>query len=63
LQVHRSPEPLCNPRLREAATTLAAMRGLVPSLNTLTLFSTTLTNNEVREKRKLPKNVRQKLQF
>jgi hypothetical protein len=27
LQVHRPPEPLCNPRLREAATTLAAILG------------------------------------
>jgi len=27
LEVYRPPEPLWNPRLREAATTLAAMRG------------------------------------
>ena len=27
LEVHRPPEPLCNPRLREAATTLAAIWG------------------------------------
>jgi len=26
LEVHRPPEPLWNPRLREAATTLAVMR-------------------------------------
>jgi len=26
LEVYRPPEPLCNPRLREAATTLAVMR-------------------------------------
>jgi len=26
LEVYRPPEPLWNPRLREAATTLAAMR-------------------------------------
>jgi len=28
LEVYRPPEPLWNPRLREAATTLEAMRGL-----------------------------------
>jgi len=27
LEVYRPPEPLWNPRLREAATTLAVMRG------------------------------------
>ena len=27
LEVYRPPEPLCNPRLREAAPTLAVMRG------------------------------------
>ena len=27
LEVYRPPEPLWNPRLREAATTLGAMRG------------------------------------
>jgi len=27
LEVYRPPEPLWNPRLREAATTLVAMRG------------------------------------
>jgi len=27
LEVYRPPEPLWNPRLREAATTLAAMAG------------------------------------
>jgi len=27
LEVYRPPEPLWNPRLREAATTLAAMQG------------------------------------
>ena len=27
LEVYRPPEPLCNPRLREAATTLCATRG------------------------------------
>ena len=29
LKVYRPPEPLWNPRLREAATTLAASRGTV----------------------------------
>ena len=51
------------PACRQAATTLSASGGHVPSLNTLTLFSTTLLNNGVREKSALPKKERQKLQF
>ena len=52
-----------SPRPREAAATLCASGRHVPSLNTLTLFSTTLLNNGVREKSALPKKERQKLQF
>ena len=51
------------PPASQAASTLAAIGRHVPSLNTLTLFSTTLLNNGVREKSALPKNARQKLQF
>ena len=63
LEVCRPPEHLWTPRLREAATTLPASRGTAPSLNTLTLFSATFTNDGIRKKRTLPKKERQKLQF
>ena len=39
LEVYRPPEPLWNPRLREAATTLQAMPGHIPSRNRLTKFN------------------------
>jgi len=35
LEVYRPPEPLWNPRLREAATTLAVMRGRHRTVQTM----------------------------
>ena len=63
LEVRLPSRPLQNPARPPSRRALSASATVVPSLNTLTLFSTTLTDNGVRKKRRLPKNARQKLQF